>query len=148
MRAAHMGEALKMTNYKLTALKAFTGTVLAALATLLGGADIWLLTLVGFTVADYATGMIKAVITKTLNSGTAFNGGIRKILIYVIIGIAVALDRLMLPDGPILRNLAIGYYIASEGLSILENIGACGVRYPQKIAEVLASLQKNTKGNE
>ena len=130
---------------KLLALKGIAATVLAVLAQLLGGADAWLLTLIGFTLADYITGLCKGIITKTLASGTAFRGGLKKLLLYCIIGVAVALDRLLLPNTPLLRHLAVGYYIATEGLSILENIGACGVTFPKKVREVLQALKEQNE---
>lgn len=136
-------------NSKLIAAKGALGVVVTTLAGLLGGVDIWLMTLIGFTVADYATGLLKGFITKTLHSKAAFKGGLKKLLIYVIVGIAAALDSLMLPDSPLLRGLAVGYYIATEGLSILENISACGVPFPQKLKDVLLALRdkddKDTK---
>lgn len=135
-----------MGNIKLLAIKGVFGASLAVVTGLLGGADLWLLTLVGFTVADYITGLLKGILTKTLNSRTAFIGGMRKLLIYVIVGVAVSLDALMLPDSPILRGLAIGYYIATEGLSILENISACGVPFPKKLKDVLLTLQNSSEG--
>ncbi|MDR1735271.1 MAG: phage holin family protein [Oscillospiraceae bacterium] len=125
--------------------KAGLGAALGAAASLLGGVDIWLLTLIGFTAADYITGLIKAVITKTLNSGAAFKGGLKKLLIYVIVGVAVALDQLLLPETPLLRGLAVGYYIAAEGLSVLENISECGVPFPKKLTDILLALRKSAE---
>lgn len=128
---------------KVITIKVGIAAVLTALANLLGGVDVWLLTLIGFTIADYVTGILKAIVTKTLNSGAAFYGGVRKILIYVIVGVATALDSLLLEDAPILRNIAMGYYVATEGLSILENIALCGVPFPKKLREVLLKLQSD-----
>lgn len=133
-----------MDKVKLLAAKGVFGAFFAMVTHLLGGADLWLLTLIGFTVADYVTGLLKGVLTKSLSSGTAFRGGLRKLLIYVIIGVAVSLDALLLPDSPMLRGLAIGYYIATEGLSILENISACGVPFPQKLKDVLMTLRNSS----
>ena len=132
-------------NAKPFLLKLGASAPLALLAALLGGADIWLMTLIGFTVADYGTGIIKAILTKTLRSGAAYKGGIRKILIYVIVGVAAALDKLLLEDAPILRSIAICYYIATEGLSILENIIQCGVPVPDKLRDVLQRLKNNSE---
>ena len=126
---------------KLLAVKGALGIAVTMLANLLGGFDIWLMTLIGFTVADYVTGLLKGVINKTMYSKTAFQGGLRKAMIYVIIGVAAALDGLMLPDAPILRGLAVGYYIATEGLSVLENVSACGVPFPQKLKDILLALR-------
>ena len=130
-----------MLNLKLLSVKGAMGAAVTALAALLGGFDLWLLTLIGFTAADYVTGMLKGVHQKDLHSGAAFRGGLKKLLIYVAVGVAAALDGLMLPDMPLLRGLAVGYYIATEGLSILENISACGVSLPPKLKDILLALR-------
>ena len=135
-----------MDKIKLIAAKGAFGAGCAVIANLLGGLDVWLMTLIGFTVADYVTGLLKGILTKNLSSEAAFRGGLRKILIYVIVGVAVSLDKLMLPGEPLLRSLAIGYYIATEGLSILENISACGVPFPQKLRDVLLALRNKQDG--
>ncbi|MCL2030511.1 MAG: phage holin family protein [Oscillospiraceae bacterium] len=129
------------------AVKGALGVVVTVLASLLGGFDIWLITLIGFSVADYVTGLLKGFINKNLHSEAAFRGGLKKAMIYVIVGLAAALDGLMLPEAPILRGLAVGYYIATEGLSILENISACGVPFPQKLKDVLLALRDDKAGN-
>lgn len=113
----------------------------AFLAGLLGGADALLFTLIGLAVADFATGWLKAIMLKKVESGVAWRGGVKKVFIFVVVGIATALDNLLLPGAPMLRGLAIGYYIATEGLSILENIGECGVPLPPKLKDVLQALQ-------
>jgi toxin secretion/phage lysis holin len=129
---------------KTAAFKAALTAVLAAAAALLGGADAWLRALVAFSVADYLTGTAKAVLSKSLSSRGAWAGGLRKLLIYVVVALAFALDGLLNTES-LLRTLAVCYYIAEEGLSVLENVGACGVKYPKKLAEALAALRKDEK---
>jgi len=111
------------------------------LAGLLGGADTLLYALACFTVADFLTGLIKAVVCKELRSERMFIGGLKKLLIFVIVAVAVTLDRLLPDSGVAFRSLTIGYYIAGEGLSILENAAACGVPLPEKLKSVLAGLK-------
>ncbi|MDR0249203.1 MAG: phage holin family protein [Oscillospiraceae bacterium] len=131
-----------MGQTKELCVKAAAAFVAATAARLLGGADVWLYTLVAFTLADYVSGTAKAALTGKLSSRGAFAGGLRKILVYVVVGLAAALDNL-LPGGALLRNLTVGYYIAEEGLSVIENLGACGVRYPKKFGAALAALKSD-----
>jgi toxin secretion/phage lysis holin len=117
------------------------------LAGLLGGADPLLYTLVGFTAADCLTGILKAVIRRELRSARMFSGGLRKLLIYVVVAVAAALDNLFPADGLAFRGLTIGYYIANEGLSILENAALCGLPLPERLKSVLAGMTAETLRN-
>ncbi len=111
------------------------------LAGLLGGADLMLYALIGFSVADYLTGLVKAVVRRELHSARAFAGGLKKILIYVVVAVAATLDRVLQIDGIVFRSLVIGYYLACEGLSILENVALCGLPLPGKLKAVLTQLK-------
>ena len=99
---------------KLFLVKLAAAVPIGVLANLLGGFDAWLGALIGFTAADIATGIAKGFITKTLNSKAMWRGGIRKILIFFIVGVAVELDGLVLHEHA-LRLVVLSYYIANEG---------------------------------
>ena len=108
-----------------------------------------LIALVCFILADYVTGIISAIIKKTMSSAVGFKGILRKVLILCIVGVANLLDVYVLKSGEMLRAMVIFFYIANEGLSILENAGECGLPIPKKIKEVLAQLRdKNDKGED
>lgn len=128
---------------KVITIKVGIAAALTALANLLGGADVWLYTLIGFTIVDFFTGILKAILTKTMHLDALYKGGVRKLLIYVTVGVATALDSLLLEDAPILRNIAMGYYVATEGLSILENIALCGIPFPKKLRETMLKLKSD-----
>lgn len=106
----------------------------------LGGWDAILQVLVLFVVLDYVTGVLAAWHTKTLNSETGLWGIVKKVLIFAVITVAVALDSIIGDGHGIFRSLAIWFYIANEGLSILENLGRAGVAIPQQITEALERL--------
>lgn len=116
---------------------------------LLGGWDIWLSSLVFLMTADIIVGLIKAFLCKSeksvsggLNSASMFKGGLKKILIFFIIALATILDTIVVPDNTYIRCAVTGYYIANEGLSILENIGACGVPLPKIFYSILDVLKQ------
>ncbi len=124
--------------FKIKLCAASLGTALGAL---LGGGDALLYTLVCFTVADYITGVVKAVLHKTLSAEVAFGGGLKKILIYIVVAVAVGLDNVLALGDSLLRTLTVSYYIACEGLSVLENAALCGLPLPGKLRDTLANLK-------
>lgn len=111
----------------------------------LGGLDGMLITLFVFMITDYLTGVMKAIVNKKLSSEIGFKGIFKKVTILFLIGVAVRLD-LVLNLGESLRYLVIGFYIANEGLSILENVGELGLPFPKKLKDVL--IQLNDEGSD
>ena len=95
-------------------------------------------------VLDYITGLIQAGIKGELSSSIGFKGILKKALILVVIGLAHVIDNCV-GSGETWRNIAIVFYICNEGLSILENIVACGVPVPEKIKDALLTLQEDEK---
>lgn len=118
----------------------------------LGGCDGLLIALVVFVVVDYITGVMCAIADKKLSSEVGFKGICRKVLIFVLVGIANILDVYVIGTGSILRTAVIFFYISNEGLSLLENAGYLGLPIPAKLKEVLEQLhdrsEKDEGGNE
>ena len=110
---------------------------------LLGDWDTALVVLAIFVVLDYITGVLVAWLNHTLNSEVGFKGLAKKALILVILIVAVCLDRLLNNDGWVFRTLVCYFYIANEGISILENAGNLGVPIPNKIKNALEQLNKD-----
>ncbi|WP_353853126.1 phage holin family protein [Dehalobacter restrictus] len=108
----------------------------------LGGWDVALRALIVFMVIDYLTGFLGALKNKKVNSEVMFWGGVRKGVIITIIAMAVILDQLIGNQEPIFRMLALWFYIGREGLSIVENLGILGVKFPEKIKDALVQLQE------
>lgn len=111
---------------------------------MLGGFDIALQCLLIAIVVDYISGLIKAYNTKTLDSKIGFKGILKKIGILCIVTIAVVLDRITGESGAI-RTLVIYYFVANEGLSVLENLSIAGLPIPQSIKKALQALKKESK---
>lgn len=110
--------------------------------------DTALIVLLSCMVLDYLTGIISGIINKELNSNKSFNGLLRKFTILLILILAVLLDRLLSNGTWVFRTIVAYFYIANEGLSIIENIGKCGVEYPQAIQNALTQLKENNKENK
>jgi len=121
-------------------------TIGGLLTGLLGGWDLALQILVLFVVLDYITGLAAAWYEKKLDSNIGFRGIAKKILLFVPVAVAYALDKALGQN--ILRSLAIWFYMANEGLSVLENLGRAGVPIPEPIKTALEQLKQKGEGGE
>lgn len=106
----------------------------------LGGCDGLLYALIAFVVIDYITGVMCAISNHTLSSEVGFKGICRKVLIFLLVGIANILDVQVIGTGSVLRTAVIFFYISNEGVSLLENAGHLGLPIPVKIKAVLEQL--------
>lgn len=106
----------------------------------LGGCDGLLYALVVFVVVDYITGVMCAINDKKLSSSVGFKGICRKVIIFLLVGIANVLDVQVIGTGSVLRTAVIFFYISNEGISLLENAGHLGLPIPEKIKVVLEQL--------
>lgn len=111
----------------------------------LGECDKLIIALVVFIIADYLTGVMRAIIEKRLSSEVGFRGICKKVLIFVMVGIANVLDTKVIGAPGVLRTAAIFFYISNEGISLLENAVAVGLPVPEQIREVLEQLRKEKK---
>lgn len=114
----------------------------------LGGSDGLLIVLVMFVVMDYISGVMCAIADKTLSSAVGFKGICRKVLIFVLVGIANILDVQVIGTGSVLRTAIIFFYISNEGISLLENAGYLGLPIPEKIKTVLEQLHDRAEREE
>ena len=107
---------------------------------LLGGCDGLLIALLLFVITDYITGVMCAIADKKLSSAVGFKGICKKVLIFLLVGIANILDMQVIGTGSVLRTAVIFFYISNEGVSLLENAGHLGLPIPVKIKAVLEQL--------
>ena len=125
---------------KFDMLIAFFGSIISYL---LGGWDIILTTLAIFMVLDYITGMITSFIEKTWDSEKGGVGLIKKGTIVLLVILGVFLDRLITGDKWVFRTVICMFYIANEGLSIVENCGRIGLPVPKCLLDALEQLRKD-----
>lgn len=76
--------------------------------------------MLAFTAMDYITGVMCAVNDKTLSSEVGFRGICRKVLIFMLVGIANILDADVVGQGSVHKTAVIFFYISNEGVSLLE----------------------------
>ena len=121
---------------------------LKAAACMLGGvaAYIWgpvdalIITLVCLAVFDYITGVAKAAIRRELSSSAGFKGLMKKVTIFVLVGLAALVDRIVPAANGAVRSAVIMFYVMNEGLSIIENAGDMGLPLPKKLSDALRKL--------
>ena len=106
----------------------------------LGGFDGLLYALLAFVVLDYITGVMCAIADKTLSSNVGFKGICRKVLIFLLVGVANVLDVHVIGTGSVLRTAVIFFYISNEGVSLTENAAHLGLPVPEKLKAVLEQL--------
>lgn len=125
-------------------VKSVLASIGFVLGFILGDVNGLLLTLCAFMVLDYVTGVISAVITKTLSSEVGFKGLARKGFILVLVGVGNLIDVHVLGFAGV-RTMVIMWYLANEGLSILENSVRLGLPVPAKLRSILEQLQRDGK---
>lgn len=122
---------------------AVIATLFGYLSQFLGGFDSLLVTLIILIVLDYVTGVISAAYEKKLSSAIGYKGIIKKVIMVLVVGVAVTLQRI-LPEGVPLREITILFFVANEGLSVLENAAKI-IPLPQKLKSVLLQLKDKSE---
>lgn len=118
---------------------------------------IWIL--VGVESMDYITGLIcgfMGVSPKTetggLSSHAAFKGLLKKVLILLVVGLAALVDMAVGQIANIEFVAVTGatclWFVASEGLSVLENAAAMGVPIPKILMNALEIIRQQGTGKE
>ena len=114
----------------------------------LGGCDGLLFALMAFVVIDYITGVMCAINDRKLSSEVGFRGICRKVLIFLLVGIANILDVQVIGTGSVLRTAVIFFYLSNEGVSLLENAAHLGLPVPDAVKTVLEQLDDRSDGKE
>lgn len=107
----------------------------------LGGMDAILHALIVLVIVDYVTGLMKAWNLKEISSRIGFIGLIRKVCIFVVIAVAVEVEKVIGSSIP-LREIVIMFYLANEGISFLENISVF-INFPDQIKDAFLQIRNN-----
>ena len=135
-------------------ISTIAGLIGGFIATLLGGWDSALITLVIFMAIDFTTGLIAAALGKSkhswtgrLSSKAGWFGLAKKFCTLLIIVVAVRIDILI--GTTYVRDATCIGFCVNELLSIVENTSLMGVPYPDAIKKAIDVLQKKAgKMNE
>ena len=107
----------------------------------LGGFDVALKSLIIIIIIDYITGVLSAIYNKKLSSKIGFKGILKKFAYLFIVALSVVLDRILGNTGTV-RNLVIYFFVANDGISILENVSEMNIPLPKKLTEILEQLKE------
>lgn len=129
----------------INAIKVGLTAVITWIGWLVGGYDTMMVTLLLFMCADYISGIMCGITNKELSSEVGFKGIFKKIMILLLVGVTNLLGQATGIEG--LRYIVISFYLANEGISIIENASILGLPVPQKIKDVLEQL-KNTSNEK
>lgn len=124
------------------------GMIGGLIASLFGGWDAGLATLIIFMAVDYLSGLIVAGVfhksSKTdsgaLESKICWKGLCRKCMVLVFVLVAYRIDLVI--NTNYIRDAVIIAFIANELISIVENAGLMGLPMPDAITKAIDILQK------
>ena len=115
--------------------------ILTTFVYLVGGFDIAIQSLLIVMVVDYLTGITSAIYNKELSSKIGFKGILKKFSYLCVVALSVVIDNLTGQSG-LIRTLVIYFFVANDGLSIIENMAEMGVKLPQKLIDSLEQIKK------
>ncbi len=125
-------------------ISVFCSVAGGVLAFMFGEWDSILWALIIIMMLDYITGVIKAVYNKQVSSEIGFKGILKKITILVIVALANIMQVLM-GGNVAIREIVIMFYIANEGISILENVAAVSTKMPEQLKNILLQLRNKSE---
>ncbi len=121
------------------------GCIAGVLCWFFGGIDGPVKVLLTFAVIDYLSGVSAAYVRHELSSKEGFDGIMRKIQMFALVGIAHVIDKNLLGDTEALKTAVCLFYVGNEGISILENAVKSGLKVPEALRE---KLHKFTEKDE
>lgn len=122
----------------MTYLKIASGVIVSTVTFIWGGFDAVFVVFLCLMAIDYITGVMGAVRQKKLSSQDGFNGLLKKAGMLAVVALAHFVG--VYTQIAEIRSLVIGFYIANEGISILENAAILGVPLPQKLVDILKQI--------
>jgi toxin secretion/phage lysis holin len=125
-------------------LKWFIAAGGAFVAQFFGGWSAALTALVVMAILDYASGVYAAFLEQKLSSSVGFRGIARKVFIFVIVAAAHMAD-LAFGNDTFLRDMTVLFYLANEGISLLENAARAGLPVPGPLRSALDQLKKRSE---
>lgn len=131
---------------------AIVGVVGSFIASLFGGWDTALVTLMIFMAVDYVTGLVVAGVFHkspktdggTLESRAGWKGLCRKGMTLLVVLVACRLDLIM--GSNFIRDATIIAFIANETISIIENAGLMGAPIPGVLVKAIEVLKQKADG--
>lgn len=129
-------------------IDSIAGAVGAVLGFMYGEVSGLFWALIAFMALDYITGVIVAVIEKRLSSEVGFRGLAKKFLILVFVAVGHIADTYILGGTPAAMSAVMLFYIANEGISIIENAAALGLPVPKKLTSIMEQIKNKSESED
>ncbi len=126
-------------------IDSIAGAVGAVLGFMYGEVNGLFWALIAFMATDYITGVVVAAINKQLSSEVGFKGLAKKLMILVFVSLGHIADMYVLDGTPVAMSAVMLFYIANEGLSIIENAGNLALPVPKKLKDIMVQLKKESE---
>ena len=129
-------------------IDSIAGAVGAVLGFMYGEVNGLFWALIAFMALDYISGVIVAIIEKRLSSEVGFRGLAKKFLILVFVAVGHIADTYILGGTPAAMSAVMLFYIANEGISIIENAAALGLPVPKKLTNIMEQIKNKSESEE
>ena len=129
-------------------IDSIAGAVGAVLGFMYGEVNGLFWALIAFMALDYITGVIVAVINKRLSSEVGFKGLAKKFLILVFVAVGHIADTYILGGTPAAMSAVMLFYMANEGISIIENAAALGLPVPKKLTNIMEQIKNKSESED
>lgn len=129
-------------------IDSIAGAVGAVLGFMYGEVNGLFWALIAFMALDYITGVVVAIIEKRLSSEVGFRGLAKKFLILVFVAVGHIADAYILGGTPAAMSAVMLFYIANEGISIIENAAALGLPVPKKLTSIMEQIKNKSESEE
>ena len=124
-------------------------TIGGAIAGIFGEWSMLMTVLATAMVLDYISGVLVAAFGKSLktegghlDSKVGFVGLAKKALIIMIVLLATLLDKALGTNAMVYQTATVCYYIANEGISVVENAGLMGLPVPEAVKRALEQMKE------
>lgn len=104
--------------------------------------------LIAFMALDYITGVVVAIIEKRLSSEVGFRGLAKKFLILVFVAVGHIADTYILGGTPAAMSAVMLFYMANEGISIIENAAELGLPVPKKLTSIMEQIRNKSESED
>ena len=129
-------------------IDSIAGAVGAVLGFMYGEVNGLFWALIAFMALDYITGVIVAIIEKRLSSEVGFRGLAKKFLILVFVAVGHIADTYILGGTPAAMSAVMLFYIANEGISIIENAAVLGLPVPKKLTNIMEQIKNKSESED
>ena len=129
-------------------IDSIAGAVGAVLGFMYGEVNGLFRALIAFMILDYVSGVLVAIAEKKLSSEVGFRGLAKKFLILVFVAVGHIADAYILGGTPAAMSAVMLFYIANEGISIIENAASLGLPVPKKLTSIMEQIKNKSESEE